>query len=139
MYNCEYVQRVWCLYVCICKNCGFVNMLLRHIVRCNEKLVILKNRKNLKYWPTVINLVSTFSEPKDLPKNTIHFFISWKLNLGLDYLLERVSSSELVRSHQVLSLVRVEWHIQDGYQAEAASFIVVETEKTKQSNRLEIE
>ena len=45
----------------------------------------------------------------------------------------RVSSSELVRSHQVLLLVRVEWQIQDVYQAEAASFIVNETEKTKQN------
>ena len=47
--------------------------------------------------------------------------------------LGQVSSSELVCSHQVLSLVHVEWQIQDGYQAEAASFIVDETEKTKQS------
>ena len=46
------------------------------------------------------------------------------------------SLSELVRArqvlaHQVLSLVRVEWRIQEGYQAEAASFIEVEMEKTK--------
>ena len=47
--------------------------------------------------------------------------------------LGQVFLSEPVRSHQVLSRVHVEWQIQDGYQAEAASFIVDETEKTKQS------
>ena len=38
---------------------------------------------------------------------------------------------ELVRPHQVLSLVLLEPQTQEAYQADAVSFIVVEREKTK--------
>ena len=44
-------------------------------------------------------------------------------------------SGELAHSHQGLWLLRVEWQIQDEFQAEAASFVVVETKGTKKKEQ----